>query len=167
MNKQLIDQLQNQYDASLKMLSDCIEIYHNDIWFSEKYNNPTWQIAYHAIFFTNIYCSPDEKSIYVWEKALENYHILGKTPWPPFEKIVLKEKYSKQDMLNFISFVKSNIPEYLNNLEPVKKCWPFWYNLSQFEFHLNNLRHLQHHTGQLIERQDCIEEMNYEWLRMK
>ena len=167
MDEKFIYMFQSQYEASLKMLSNCIEVYIDDIWFSEKYNNPAWQIAYHAIFYTNIYCSPDEKSIVVWDKSLENYQILGKTPWPPFEKIILKEKYSRQEMLYFIDFVKTNIPGYLNKLEPDKKCWAFWYDLSQFEFQLNNLRHLQHHTGQLIERLDYIEEIDYEWLKMK
>jgi len=163
----MIEALKNQYSAALDMLSNCIRNYRDDVWYDKSFTNPTWQLAYHAIYYANIYCSPTEEEIVRWEKTIDNYQIIGKTPWPPHENIKLEKEYSRQDMLEFIEFVKGTIQKYLFNMKPDRKCWPEWYNLNQFEFQINNLRHIQHHTAQLIERHEKIEEMSNEWLRTR
>jgi hypothetical protein len=37
------------------------------------------------------------------------------------------------------------------------------YDESQLEFQLNNIRHLQHHIAQSIERHDIVNSFEYEW----
>ena len=161
-------QLIGQYDASLSMLKNCIEQYDDSIWYDcQNYTNSAWHIAYHVIFFANIYSCPKESDIRAWPKETENYHILGKTPWPPHEKIRLEKSYSQKEILEYLEHVTECIPTYLEGMNADEKCWPSWYNLSQFEFHLNNIRHIQHHTAQLLERHCALRRISVEWLKFQ
>ena len=146
-------ELANQYENAFTMLKGVIEETTDDTWsYTDDVKEAAWHIAYHVVYYANIYCSPSEEAVKRWKRQSNDCHFLGATPWPPHERFVPKETYSKADIVEFIDFVLGAIPEYLEGLEPEKPCWPHWYKQNQFEFHLNNLRHIQHHTAQLIER---------------
>ena len=146
-------ELARQYEIALTMLKGVIDETDEDIWhYSDDSKDAAWHIAYHAVYYANIYCSPSEEEVKRWDRQSRDCHILGPTPWPPHERLVPRESYSKSEVTDFIDFVLKVIPEYLECLDPEKPCWPHWYEQNQFEFHLNNLRHIQHHTAQLISR---------------
>lgn len=146
-------ELANQYRIALAMLRGVIAETAEDTWvYTDEVKEAAWHIAYHAVYYANIYCSPTEGQVKRWPRQSNDCHFLGPTPWPPHERFVPHESYSKADVIEFIDFVLAAIPEYLEHLEPEKPCWPHWYEQNQFEFHLNNLRHIQHHTAQLVER---------------
>jgi hypothetical protein len=154
----------NQYNKCFEMLTEMIKKYDEKIWNDDKnYQYPVWQIVYHLLYITNIYCSSTEKGIIKWPKQKVNYQFFGKTPWPPFEEVIADEPYSKSDMIEFSEFVNSKIPVYLDDMKPEERCWPHWYDEVQLEFQLNNIRHIQHHIGQIIERQDIASNFKYDW----
>ncbi len=156
--------LQNQYNKCLNILSEAIKNYSEDLWYDNKnYKSPAWQIAYHGLFFANIYCSATESGIKSWPKSKDDYHFFHNKPWPPFEEIIINEPYTKDEMLEFLEFVKSNIPEYLLDMQPEERCWPHWYDENQLEFHINNIRHIQHHIAEIIERHDIVSSFKYDW----
>ena len=155
---------ENQYDKTLNMIQETISSYNKSLWYdSVNFQYPAWQIAYHGLYYTNIYCSPTEEKIIPWPKEKENYHFFGNKPWPPYEKIVIEESFSTNEINEFIDFLKKQIPNYLKDFSPDKKCWPFWYDESQLEFHINNLRHLQHHTAEILERHNSLVKTEYSW----
>ena len=145
-------ELANQYTFALKMLKGVVKETKKDTWLntSEK-KVAAWQIAYHAVYYANIYCSPSEEQVKRWDGQTDLDHFF-ETPWPPHERHMPDRAMTKADIIRFIDFLLEVIPEYLEYLEPDEPCWPHWYHMNQFEFHLNNLRHIQHHTAQLIER---------------
>ena len=146
-------ELASQYEIALTMLKGVIDETEESTWSrTDATTEAAWHIAYHVVFYANIYCSPSEAEVKRWARQSNDCHILGPTPWPPHERYVPSESYSKADVTEFIDFVLGIIPGYLEHLETEKPCWPHWYNMNQFEFHLNNLRHIQHHAAQLIER---------------
>ena len=156
--------LKNQYEAALGMLKQCVEQYDKDVWTDTgTHSNPAWHIAYHAIFYANIYCAASDKEIVHWPGEAPEHHIMGETPWPPHEKFVPERSYSQKEILAFLDHVSKHIPAYLEALETDKDCWPSWYNIKQLEFHINNLRHIQHHTGQLLERQCNVRRISVNW----
>ena len=156
--------LENQYRASLGMLRQCIEQYDEDVWTdTASHSNPAWHIAYHAIFYANIYCAPSEKDVVRWPGETVNHQFMGETPWPPHEKFVPERSYSQQEILAFLDHVSKQIPAYLEELETDEDCWPSWYDLTQLEFHINNLRHIQYHPGQLVERQCNVKKISVDW----
>jgi hypothetical protein len=153
-----------QYEKAGSILTNTIERYDDELWMAaDGYSYPAWRVAYHAVYFTNIYCSPTEESISAWPHERENYQILGRTPWPPYELVVATEPYSRAEIGEYLCFVLEAVPGYLEGIEPEADCWPFWYDENQLEFHFNNLRHLQHHTAELIERHDIATGFSYPW----
>ncbi len=146
-------ELLSQYTYALTTLKAVVGETKDDLWFyTDEIKEAAWHIAYHVVWHANIYCSASKEAIKRWDKQSNDCHVLGPTPWPPHERFVPSETYSKADIIEFIDFVLEVIPEYLEHFEPEKPCWPDWYNQNQFEFHINNLRHIQHHTARLIER---------------
>ena len=156
--------LQNQYNKCSNMLITTIENYTELVWFdSINYKSPVWQIIYHAVFYLNIYCSATEDDIIHWDYEKNGYHRFEKMHELRTIDAEQIEPYTKDEMIHFISFVKDKIPGYLSKMKPKEKCWPYWYNESQLEFQLNNIRHMQHHIGEIIERHDIKNDFPYQW----
>ena len=160
----LTDALSRQYEKCLSMFVETIKNYDNELWHdATNYKSPAWQIAYHALYCTNAYCSPTAERIRRWPKERENYHRFSE-----MHKIRARDPsailpYSQDDILEYLEFIRANVPGYLAEMQPEQDCWPDWYDESQLEFHLNNLRHTQHHIADLIERHDIKSEFSYEW----
>jgi hypothetical protein len=156
--------LENQYNKCLNILADAIKKYNESLWLDDKnYQFPVWQVVYHGLYITNIYCSVAENTIVNWPKEKQDYHFLGKKPWPPYEEVIIEGSYTKEEMLEFLEFIRKIVPIYLKDIKPEERCWPFWYDESQLEFHINNLRHLQHHTAEIIERHNNFKNIQYLW----
>jgi hypothetical protein len=146
-------ELANQYRLALTMLRGVVAETDERTWLAaDERQSAAWHIAYHTVYYANIYASPSEAAVRRWPGQSDNAHFLGPTPWPPHERCVPAEVCSQARIAEFIDFVLAAIPDYLAQMEPDAPCWPHWYQQNQCEFHLNNLRHIQHHTGQLIER---------------
>jgi hypothetical protein len=159
----IIEAFQKQYTKSLSIMENVISNYDNELWNNKmNYKSPAWVIGYHALFCTNMYCAASESDIVHWEKEKKDYQ--------RFDKIHEMRKsgieiipYSKDDLLEFLKLIVETIPKYLEKFEPEKKCWPYWYDENQMEFHINNFRHLQHHIGEMIERHDIVKNFEYKW----
>ena len=78
--------------------------------------------------------------------------------------ITSNDVLSQSDIAHFVDHIVQCIPRYLERFSMDSDCWPNWYSLSQMEFHMNNLRHIQHHVGQLIERHRSIKALDVPWL---
>ena len=154
------DTLISQYNKTLDILSHVIKKYYTQLWDNESdYNFPAWQLAYHAVYFGNKYCASSEKDIIRWPGQKEKLHLfIEKTKRGP------EKGYSKEEILDFLEFFRSKIESYLEKFKPEEDCWPHWYDENQLEFHINNIRHIQHHTAEMIERADRIKPFSYEWL---
>jgi hypothetical protein len=160
----LIEVLQKQYTKSFSILKKAISIYDETIWLNHvDYKSPAWQIVYHTLFYANIYCSSSENDIVQWNILRTDYHDFRKTHELEKNNIISLVPYTKTEMMEFAIFIEGNIPGYLSKMRPDEKCWPFWYDESQLEFHINNLRHIQHHIGEIIERHDIKKDMPYIW----
>ena len=156
--------LVSQYEKCFNMLAETISKYDEQLWGNDTdYDSPVWQVVYHALYYANIYCSSTRESIVAWPKAREGYHIFGKRSSSQPEQLVPQEPYSKGEMVEFLQFVSSNVPTYLDKMKPHDRCWPPWYEESQLEFQLNNIRHIQHHIAQVIERHDIAQPFDYKW----
>jgi hypothetical protein len=160
----IVEVLQKQYTKCFSILKNVIDSYDEVIWTNNSdYKTPAWQIVYHAIFYANIYCSSSEIDIVQWPKSRNDYHDLKKMHELIKNKEIKLILFTKEEMLEYAQFVENKIPIYLIKMKPEEKCWPFWYNESQLEFQLNNLRHIQHHIGEIIERHDIKIDLPYIW----
>jgi len=144
-------EITRQYQASLKMLMDVIEKCPDSIWANEEYENAYWRIVYHALFYTTLYLSANPVEYVPYPHHIENYNLLG-THTKDHQPIHIERIYLKDEMMEYTVAVFNSIESWVNRF-PMEDSSGFdWIPLNRFELHLYNIRHLQHHTGQLIER---------------
>lgn len=140
----------SQYKASLKMLIDVINKCPEALWNDVAYENRYWRIVYHALFYTALYLSESPEKFVPWHKHKVTYNYLGSFT-SDNKPVVIDSIYTKDEMLEYASIVSWNC-EPLVNANDGKKSGFDWLIMSRLEIHFYNLRHLQHHIGQLTER---------------
>jgi hypothetical protein len=132
-----------QYEASLAMLNRCIEACPIDHW-ENKIGNGTFRwVAYHTLFFVDLYLSRTAESF-----ELRDVHEHGGDERGPDACVGL----DKNELLSYVQICRqkalSSIAEESENSLAGPSGFS-WYEISRGEMHLVNIRHIQHHTGQL------------------
>ena len=141
--------LKSQYLASLGMLLEAIESCPDDLWTDDSYANPFWQVAYHALFYTDFYLQPSEAAFVPWEHHRPGYHRFGSDPDAP----AVVTPYSVDEVKAYCLHCQATIESAVDHLDLSAADSGFpWYRMSKLEHQFVNLRHLQHHTGQLVDR---------------
>lgn len=144
--------MEGQFRAGLEMLEACLRECPSDQWTSNVGAFPFWQVAYHILYFVDFYLSRDEASFKVRSFHREHDHFFGQLPYPPFETVTTGDPCSRDVLLNYVELCREKVSlsladESAESLAGESGFW--WYKISRAEFHLNNIRHLQHHTAQL------------------
>ncbi len=153
-NKVIAGILVSQYKAALYMFRQAIEKVPADEWNTNEYKNPHWQIAYHTIWTTKFYLGPNPESLMPWPGSIAGAeHLGGKEEWEnPEPGVVVAGYQSKEEIISFIENTEAILNQSVEAL-PFEEYTGFdWYPYTRFEFHINNIRHIQHHAGQIIER---------------
>ncbi|MFC3199922.1 hypothetical protein ACFOET_20045 [Parapedobacter deserti] len=153
-NTMLIEILASQYKASLGMLRSAIDKIPDAQWNNDEYNNPNWQLAYHILWGVKFYLGANPASYMPWTNAIEGAESLGGIhDWEnPDENVTVEGFHTKEELLSFISSLEDSLPNDIAKL-PLNGDSGFeWYPYSRLELHINSIRHIQHHTAQLIER---------------
>jgi hypothetical protein len=153
-NKTITDILASQYKASLGMLRHALDKVPEEQWNIEDYNNPNWQIAYHVLWATKFYLGANPESYIPFENAIEGAQSLGGTQdWEnPDEGVIVEGFHTKEELLSFMNIIENNLQSAIEAFPLTNNSGFEWYPYSRLEFHLNNIRHIQHHTAQIIER---------------
>lgn len=142
--------LYSQYDASLAMLKNVINSADEEIWYQSNENHPPyWHILYHVLFCTDCYLYKDLQTFKAWQKHKKDYQFLGKSPFPPFEKPNISEPYSKEDILEYFENIHNTLAERINTSDLEAESGFYWVPVNKLELHIYNIRHIQHHAGQL------------------
>jgi hypothetical protein len=151
--------LKRQYHASLAMLNEAIEACPETLWTSEAYVNPTWQIAYHVLFYTDFYLQPSEAAFVPWEHHRPDYQYFSAG-----KKLALTP-YSKEEMAAYGRRCQEMVDAAVDGLDLTSPESGFpWYEMPKLEHQLLNLRHLHHHTGQIAERLRHVANRGIEWV---
>ena len=144
--------LVGQYLAGLKMLGNCIEHAGVDVWRAPVGKFPFWHVAYHALFYVDLYSSRDEAAFRPQAFHVEDAQFLGQQPWPPFKKVSVEREYEKEELLGYLPQVEEKVRQSVESETEQTLSGEsgfMWVPLTRLELHLYNIRHLQHHTGQL------------------
>jgi len=141
MQTQLNQQVYKQFGASLDTLENAIKLCPAELWETDKY---FWYWSYHCLFFTDYYLSLEPKSF---------------TPPSPFTMSEFDEKgglppktYSKEELMEYAAFCRNKSKKLLNDLGDDILTTRFvddWKDYTILEICLYNMRHIQHHAGQL------------------
>jgi len=136
--------LTGQFEAALYMLNECIRKCPLEHWEGRIANSTFRQIAYHTLFFADLYLSSGEVTF-----ALRSLHHRGGD-----------ERFStapslglaKDETLSYLAVCHQKALDTFASETPesLKRVSGFsWLPFSRGELHLYNLRHVQHHTGQM------------------
>ena len=155
-----------QFLASLAMLRTAIEKCPEDIWLSAEYRNRYWHIAYHTLFCTDMYLQANESEIRLPANHQPDSQFLGSSPTAPDVPIVIERAYSQEEVLAYHEFCCTEVRAKVPALELSGPSGFHWLPFSKLEVHLYNLRHIQHHTGQLADRLRTRAEIGVPWVRI-
>ena len=136
--------LARQFGATAQMLHESIENCPEQIWTKGLGGAAFWHLAYHTIFFLDFYLHKREADFTPAPFHRENSSYLATVP--------SGEPYSKTTLLEYLQQVRKRARPILAELTEDDLTAPSpvpWYTIPRGEFLLNNLRHAQHHIGQL------------------
>jgi len=133
-----------QFGAAIDMLENAILACSEDVWGKRIDHTEFWYIAFHALFYLDIYLSESDK---------------GFIPPEPFtldeldERGLLPERaYTKQELLKYLEHGREKCRLTIASLteeQADKRCGFDWLDISVSEILLYNMRHVQHHAAQL------------------
>ena len=142
MNTSIIKtELWKQFGASIDMFENAIEKCPDEVWNDKR---KFWYIAYHTLFFLDYYLDTDPDNFV--------------TP-PPFsmtemeiDEVMPENDFTKQELLQYVTHCREKARKLIGgfNDETIMMRWKNQYReYSIYEMTLYNMRHVQHHTGQM------------------
>lgn len=158
--------LASQYHAALKTLRQAIDRCPEELWSQVgPQPAPYWQIAYHALFFTDLYLQVDEGHFKPWvyhqhafidlDQALKRN---GKLPDG-------LEPYTLAQMQEYWQIVDDMVEPCLERMDLTSPDSGFhWYKVGKLEHQIINIRHIQHHAAQLADRLRVGANVGVDWV---
>ena len=155
-----------QYGASLSMLRGCIEHADSVTWLDAVGMFPYWHVAYDTLYYTDLYLSANEPSFSPQPFHREGDNFLGPQPWAPDIRVIADQPYIKDTLLTYLDTSRIKAKRTIDSETEATLVGPSgfsWLELTRLELHLYNIRHLQHHTGQLgaVLRRQAGEAVNW------
>jgi hypothetical protein len=136
--------LAGQFEASLCMLKECVQKCPHDHWDGKIANDTFRQVAYHTLFYVDLYLSPREEAFQLRDCQLRGGDERSSTS--------ASAGLTKDETLTYLAICRQKMLETLacETAESLQRESGFsWLSFSRGEVHLYNIRHVQHHTGQL------------------
>jgi hypothetical protein len=140
--------LTGQFEASLSMLNHCVRLCPPDRWEGKIANQTFRTIAYHTLFFVDFYLSPSENDF-----ALRDLHQRGGD-----ERIdgAPTAGLPKDETVGYVEACRAKLLQTMaaETAASLAALYGFtsWFSglrMSRGELHIYNIRHIQHHTGQM------------------
>ncbi len=158
----------SQYLAALDMLKQTITQCPAAIWNDPGDKTAFWRIAYHALFYTQLYVQESEATFRPWPRHRNEYQFLGPTPWPPHEPPQIGEPYDQAAVLDYLAFCQQQVREIVPRLDLNAASSGFdWLPFGKLELQFYTIRHVQQHTGELMERLGTRAAVEIDWVGMR
>jgi uncharacterized damage-inducible protein DinB len=133
-----------QFEAALAMLNQCVRACPTEHW-EGKIASATFRwVAYHTLFFTDVYLAVGEEAF-----VLRDLHERGGDERAPG----LSPGLSQAETLDYLSICRQKMGDALARETAESLQGPCGFSsrgtMTRGELHIYNIRHIQHHTGQL------------------
>jgi hypothetical protein len=161
-----LDVIRLQYHAALEMLRQSVLRCPEELWDDADGGAAFWHVAYHALFYTNLYLSESEATFQRWPGCRDTYHLLAPAPWPPYHGPEITEPYTPPEVLDYLAFCDAQVDVLVPAVALSAESGFDWLPMSRFELHIYNIRHLQQHTGELMERLGSRAGVEVDWVGM-
>jgi hypothetical protein len=161
--KQLIA---NQFEAALCTLNTCIDRCPETAWDARVGNHAFCQVAFHALFYADLYLGPNEESFRRQPFHRGNEQFFG--DYEEFEDRAPRALYDKAAIHRYVEHCRTKAAEVIasetadslnarSGFERLK--------FSRAEVHVYNIRHIQHHAAQLSLRLRLDARQDIPWIR--
>ena len=160
----ILSSFAQQYRAGLAMLRQAIEKCPDEVWLATDFRNPYWHVAYHTVFYTHFYAHPSDAEFRPWAKHRKDTNFFSERPDQPGVKLPPVEPYSREEVREYCDLCRDEISARLEQDRLEGPSGFAWLPFSRFELHVYNLRHLQHHTGQLADRLRARANIGVPWV---
>lgn len=166
--------LKSQYHAALSMLRKAIEACPDDLWVSKDYTNPTWRVVYHTLYYVHFYSRRRMEEFTPWEHHQTGLHDLDDVPSPPEIQQYAELPHrppqtgvplTKSEIMAYWEFCDTMIDDAVDAMDLTSpESGFFWYPVTKIEHQIVNVRHIQHHMGQLSERIRIAVDVGVPWV---
>jgi len=132
-----------QFEATLAMLKQCLDRCPDELWQSTVAEMTVQQIAYHTLFFVDFYLTTSEHAF-----SLRELHQDGGDE----REDGICAGLGKSSALEYLGICLEKLRSTIasETYESLRGPSGFsWLTFTRAEMHIYNLRHVQHHTGQL------------------
>lgn len=137
--------LTSQYEAALCMMDHCIRACPDAQWEGKVANRTFRWVAYHTLFWTDMYLSPGDEDAFI----LRDIHQLG---GDERDDDADNPGLDKNETLNYVAICRQKMIESVSAETAETLQGPSGFvgrPKTRGELHIYNIRHVQHHTGQL------------------
>ena len=150
--------LKSQYHATLAMLRAAIRDCPDDLWTKrDGHTSPFWLIAYHTLFYTDLYLQPNNRVFRPWER-----HRRGVQRMDSSRKTL--RPYTKAELLAYWSVCETMVDDAVDALDLNSPRSGFsWYKLPKVEHQIISIRHIQYHQAQLADRLRAATGAGVDW----
>ena len=133
-----------QFGAAIDMLENAMRACPESLWGDREQKPEFWYVTFHTLFYLDLYLSESDKGFH---------------PPAPFTLDEMDERglmpdrvYTKEELLIYLGHGRKKCKATMEALTDEmihKRCGFDWLEMSIVEAHLYNMRHVQHHAGQL------------------
>lgn len=149
--------IRSQYLAALEMLEGAVVACPEPMWNAAEDKNRFWHVAYHAVFWTHLYLQDTASSFVPWEKHRGQIGKLDSNDGTV-------EPYTKDEVLGYLAFCREIVDEKVPSLDLGAASGFVWLKFDKLELQFYNIRHLQHHVGELMERLGARAAIDAKWV---
>ncbi len=136
--------LRSQFGAAIETLQNAIDNCPDELWDRGGSEKQYWYIAYHCLFFLDLYLSKSVKGFSPPQPfTLSEIDSTGKKP---------PRAYSREELKGYIEHCRTKCISRLESLTEeqfLERCGFSWIDANVAELMLYNMRHVQHRAGQL------------------
>ncbi|HVC46733.1 MAG TPA: DinB family protein [Terracidiphilus sp.] len=158
---QVIESILGQYRSSLAMLRQAIDACPEDLWVAENFRNRTWHMAYHTLFYAELYAHASEAEFTPWTRHRAACRLLGASA----EELRGVTPYTREELLGYHARCLAAVEELAPRVALDGPSGFDWLPFTKLETHIYNIGHIQHHTGQLAERLRVAKDVGVAWVR--
>ncbi len=133
-----------QFDAAITMLANAIEACPDALWDQEAGGQVFRELAFHTLIYLDLYLSESEETFRPCAPTID-VNVCEEGLFPT-------RRHSREDMLAHVAACRAKCAgriAALTDAEAWSRCGFPWLDLTVFDMLLYNMRHVQHHAGQL------------------
>ncbi len=159
--------LTNQYEASLSTLNHCVKLCDTEMWEKRVFDLSVSQSVIHVLFFADMYLHESNDDTF----RQQPFHLSNSDSFRDYEEMQDKKQEYEYSRSFIEAYLEHCLKKVALELGGACEAWlrepsPFsWIKSTRSEVHIYNIRHIQHHSAQLILRlrQEGLDE--FPWYR--